>query len=267
VTSPRTRAPIIAVTATVETIGHSPRVRVNAAYTNAIHAAGLIPLIVPPIASDGFADGVLEAVDGLVLTGGEDVDPQLFGATRHAATDAANAPRDQCEIALALGARARGMPTLAICRGAQVMNVACGGTLVQDIPTERPGSLVHNRDGDRNARVHAVDLDADRTLAHVLRECRVQTNSFHHQSVDRVGAGLRVTARALDGIVEGIESSDASWWMLGVQWHPEELMATPEEWDRALFAGFAAAVRAWRRADVRLGSDQLDQRHLASSFT
>src|SRR4051794_17215636 len=118
--------PVVAITATSEQISGQVRVRVNRAYTDAIVAAGLIPLVVPPMPPE-HASGILDAVSGLVLTGGEDVDPAYFGAVRHAATGPANDDRDRYEIALAREAAARQMPTLAICRGVQVLNVALGG--------------------------------------------------------------------------------------------------------------------------------------------
>ena len=120
-------------------------------------------------------------------------------------------------------------------RRVEIANVAFGGTLVQDIPSERPGSLDHERDGERGARVHEVTVTRDSFLESALGARTLTVNSFHHQSLNRIAPELRVTATAPDGIIEGVESADASWWMLGVQWHPEELTETPEEWDRGLF--------------------------------
>ena len=218
-----------------------PRVRVNAAYTDALTRAGLVPLVVPPLEASAAAP-ILDRVFGLVLTGGEDVATHRYGAEPHP-TVQAHERRDEGELALAREARARQLPTLAICRGIQVMNVAMGGTLIRDIPSELPEAAAHDFDGERNARVHPVEVDPDSRLARALGCERPQTNSFHHQAIDQVAAGLRVSARAQDGIIEGAEAEDPRWWMLAVQWHPEELTATPEPWDRNLFAAFAAAVR------------------------
>ena len=122
------------------------------------------------------------------------------------------------------------------------MNVALGGTLIQDIPSQHPGGIDH--DPKRRAdRVHSVTIDADSNLARIVGSTAISTNSSHHQSVDRVGHGLEVTARSPDGIVEAFESTDRAWWLIGAQWHPEELTATAEDWDRRLFASFADAVR------------------------
>lgn len=213
--------------------------KLNRAYTEALVDAGLVPLVVPPLPAR-LATRVLDAVQGLVLTGGEDVAPRRYDASPHPTVVDVHELRDECELALVRAARDRGIPTLAICRGIQVANVAFGGTLVQDIPTQRPGVDRHDAHAVRDRRVHLVHVDDGSRLAAALGACRLTTNSMHHQSVDRVGAALRITARATDGIIEGVESSDASWWMLGVQWHPEELVHDAGAWDRQLFSAFAA---------------------------
>lgn len=229
--------PLVAVTATTKIIGGLPRVRVNAAYTRALAAAGMIPLVVPPL--DAGFDEIVERVDGLLLTGGEDVDPSLYGAERHAATEEPHRTRDSSEIALIAAAHAARLPTLAICRGLQVANVALGGTLLQDIASERPSGIAHARSDARTERVHEVRVTARSLLAGAIGATGITANSSHHQAVDRVAPGLAVTATAPDGIIEGAEwAGDDGWWMLGVQWHPEELTDTPEPWDRALFAAF-----------------------------
>jgi putative glutamine amidotransferase len=234
---------LVAVSATTEMIRGAPRVRLNAAYVRALEGAGLVPLAVPPLAADEDAWRIVERVDGLVLTGGEDVDPAHYGAARDPETGPVVAQRDRTELALAAAARQRGLPTLAICRGLQLVNVAHGGTLVQHIPREHPDALAHAPPSAARAdRVHDVTVDAGSMLAAALGAERLRVNSSHHQAIETPGAGLRVTARAPDGIVEGMEGEDPRWWLLGVQWHPEELTETPEPWDRALFAAFASRL-------------------------
>lgn len=233
---------MVGVTATTEVIRDALRVRVNAAYTEAVQRVGLIPLVVPPLPA-AEVTAVLDGLAGLVVTGGEDVAPGRYGQSPHP-TVQAHEERDESEISLVLEARRRRLPTLAICRGIQVVNVALGGTLIQDIPSQLSTHLNHDPDGERSQRVHDVRVEPSSTLARALRTDRLATNSFHHQALDAVGEGLRVTARAEDGIIEGAESADPNWWMLAVQWHPEELMDTPEPWDRNLFQALAAAVRA-----------------------
>lgn len=217
------------------------RVRLNQAYVDAIRDAGLVPLVLPPV-SESELRSVVDAVQGIVLTGGEDVDPERFGAPRHPMTQDPHGERDACELALVGIARERRIPTLAICRGMQVVNVALGGTLIQDIPSEHPSDIDHDRSKDRRARVHDVEVDGDSKLGHVLGDRRIGVNSSHHQAVDRIARGLRVSARASDGIVEGAEWTDDDWWMLAVQWHPEELFDDGREWDRRLFSSFASAI-------------------------
>ena len=235
--------PLVGVTATIETIAGRPRVRVNAAYTRALEQAGLVPVVIPPLASPAHSLGLVAALRGLVLTGGEDVGPERYGAPPHPALGAVQPDRDATELALVAAARAAALPTLAICRGMQLLNVALGGTLVQHLPEERPGPVPHDQPGPRTSRSHAVRVAAGSRLAAALGAERLAVNSMHHQAVDALAAGLRATAHAPDGVVEGAESADPDWWALAVQWHPEELTDGPDPWDRALFAAFAEAVR------------------------
>ena len=233
-------APVVAVSATSDTrLGGAHRVRLNSTYVIALESAGLIPVVIPPLASPEQARSILERVDGVLLTGGEDVDPALFGQDQSAMCGAPNRARDETEIALALAARDLGKPLLAICRGPQLLNVAFGGTLIQDIPSEVPGALNHNADDDRGARVHPVSIQPDTLTARSIGATEVSVNSLHHQSVKDVAPGFRITATAPDGIVEAIEWDGDDWWALGVQWHPEEMNDSPEPWDRGLFRAFA----------------------------
>ncbi len=234
---------IVAVTATTELLRGEPRVRLNQAYTDALASVGLIPLVVPPLAPARAGD-LLDRVDGLLLSGGEDVAPRRYDASAHPAIQGVHDERDAWEIALARAAREHGTPTFAICRGLQVLNVALGGTLVQDIPSQVQGALSHAEDARRHERLHDVEVEPDSTLAAIAGATRFSVNTLHHQSLDRIAPGLRVTARADDGVVEAAEWAGDDWWMLGAQWHPEELMDTPEPWDRALFSAFAAAISA-----------------------
>ncbi len=232
---------IVAITATTKVIDGMSRVRLNEAYVAALTGAGLVPLIVPPLA-DADVDALLGAVSGLVLSGGEDVAPDAYGAA-----DQGSQPphrlRDATEIALARRARELRMPTLAICRGLQVANVALGGTLVQDIPSQVPDAMSHDESDRRRERVHDIAVETQSVMSRALGSTRLSVNTSHHQSLDHVAAGLSVVARAPDGIIEAAEWTGDDWWMLGVQWHPEELVGTPEPWDRNLFASFAERVR------------------------
>jgi putative glutamine amidotransferase len=232
---------LVALTATTKEIGGMMRVRLNEAYVDAVREAGLTPLVVPPIPAHELP-AIADAVAGIVLTGGEDVDPAHYSAKPGAATTSVHAKRDECELALARLAHERRIPTLAICRGMQVVNVAFGGTLVQDIPTERPSEIRHDLSEKRAERVHDVRVDPDSKLGRALGGETIQVNSSHHQAIGKVADRLRVSGRAPDGIIEGAEWVADDWWMLAVQWHPEELTRDGKSWDRDLFRAFAAQL-------------------------
>jgi putative glutamine amidotransferase len=238
------RRPLIAVTGTTEEFRGISRVRVNEAYTRCVERAGMLPVVVPPFEDERCAAAIAASVDGVMLTGGEDIGPALYGAAPHSTSDAPNTSRDRTEVALVVAARTIAVPTLAICRGLQIVNVALGGTLVQDIPSERSGALAHAPGGPRDRRVHDVHVRERSKLALALGTSHLTVNSSHHQAIDVVAPGLDVVGSSPDGIVEGIEWADDAWWMLGVQWHPEELTSTPESWDRALFDAFRVACIA-----------------------
>ena len=234
----------VAVTASIRPDGDTRRVRLTAAYVTALERAGLIPLIVPPLSAADAAASVLDSVSGLVLTGGEDVDPARYGEQRHDKVRTVNVARDATEAALVEEARARGTPVLAICRGIQILNVALGGTLVQDIPSQCGTDIDHDEEGARNSRTHDVTIEPDSLIARAVGTEHLSVNSFHHQSVKRVADGMRVTARSPDGVIEGIESTDDDWWVMAVQWHPEEMTDSAEPWDRGLFKAFAKKLEA-----------------------
>jgi putative glutamine amidotransferase len=229
------------VTSTTERIRGVIRVRANESYTNAALSAGLRPYILPVLTPD-VADALLDGVDGLLLTGGEDVDPAHYGAPPHPRLGEVHPQRDAFEIALVRAALERRLPTLAICRGIQVANVALGGTLVQDIGSECPNALTHDGDWDRDQRVHPLSVTPASRLAHAIGATELEVNSLHHQAVAKLAPGLTAVAHAPDGIIEGAEWSDDDWWFVGAQWHPEELTASKEPWDRSLFSAFAARL-------------------------
>lgn len=234
------RQPLVAITASTRLQGGAERVRLNLAYIRAAESAGMVPVVLPPLEDAGAAGAALAPMSGLLLSGGEDVNPRHYGAESHPRTHTPHDVRDRWEIALLREARERHLPTLAICRGIQVANVALGGTLVQDLASEWDGPLTH--DGEvRDRRTHEVRVESSSRLASLLGTTALCTNSLHHQALERVAPGLRVTARAPDGVIEGVEWDGDDWWMVGVQWHPEELTGTAEGWDRALFAAFAGA--------------------------
>jgi putative glutamine amidotransferase len=240
-----TLLPPVALTATTETIRDVLRTRANASYSTAARAAGLRPYILPVLAP-ADAGAILDGMAGLILTGGEDVDPAYFDSAPHVSLGEVHVERDAFEIALVRAAQERSLPTLAICRGVQVANVALGGTLVQDLPSEWPHAIPHDGDWARGDRVHSVRVAAGSRLARALGATEATVNSLHHQAVARMADRLVAVAHAPDGVVEGVEWAGNDWWMIGVQWHPEEVAQTgaPTGGDRALFAAFAQAARA-----------------------
>ena len=236
--------PLIAITAPLRADAGGTRVRLNVGYSRAVEHAGGVPALVPPLAHAADAAHLMDAMDALLLTGGEDVDPARYGAPRHPTVTDVSAERDATELALVHAARERGKPLLAICRGIQLVNVAFGGTLVQDIATERPGALAHDHGEHRaTARVHEVRVEPGSRLAQALGAGTLTVNSFHHQAADRVAEPFALVASAPDGIVEGLEWRGDGWWALAVQWHPEELDG---RWEAGLFRAFVERAAAGR---------------------
>lgn len=223
---------IVAVSATRRTDEGRERVALNTAYVQALSRAGLVPVVVPPLLDPDAACAVLDRVQGLVLSGGEDVEPARYGAEPHSKLGETDAGRDAVELALIAGAERRGLPLLAICRGLQILNVALGGTLYQDLASERPGPIDH---ADRSVR-HALRIEPS-TRVHRALGGTATVNTRHHQAIRDVAPALRATAWAPDGVIEGVERRDASApWTLAVQWHPED------DPDAAIFASFAEAI-------------------------
>ncbi len=191
-------------------------------YLNSVQQVGGVPLIVAPMHQDTI-DTVLDSVDALVLSGGPDLDPSTYGQPPHEKLGPTELATDSFEIALARAADARDMPILAICRGMQVLNVARGGTLHQHIPDVFGETALSHRQSELGHHTsHEVTIEAGTLLRRTIGFDRADVNSFHHQSVEQLGSGLRANAHSPEGIVEGIEAVDRDF-VLGVQWHAESL--------------------------------------------
>ena len=203
---------------------------VAAPYVKAVRKAGALPILLA-ISDLGDVEAMLDTVDGVVITGGCDVDPAAYGAAAAPEVGALNPARDEIDLAIARAVIGRDQPTLAICRGIQVVNVALGGTLVQHVDD-------HMRVDAYNADVHPVKIDADSRLAAVVGATEIGTNTLHHQVIGELAPGVRAVAWNPDGHVEGIEVERAPH-VVGVQWHPELLRHRPEH--LALFTWLAAA--------------------------
>lgn len=217
-------------------------------------AGGVAELVGPPQYAASIAD-LVERFDGVLLPGGADVAPQLYGSSEHPAVELSPSGHDEFQIEVARVAKRAGIPLFGICRGMQVMNVAFGGTLYEDIADQYDAPsglrLRHQQTPDhgRDETTHVVEIAPGSTLAKLVGTTSLATNSLHHQAVRRIAAGLKPVAAARDGVVEALEWSDARELCLGVQWHPEDLV-TRDEPSRCLFRGFVA--RAAERAERRI---------------
>jgi putative glutamine amidotransferase len=210
-------------------------------YIRSVEQPGAVPVVLPPV-SPGDVAVLLDRLDGLLLSGGVDVDPVLYGQDPHPKLGRVNRRRDDFELALTREALRRDVPILAICRGHQVLNVATGGTLVQDIPSTVEGAVEHDGSGPRFRLAHRVEVTASSRLFQILGRDTLSVNSSHHQAVDRIGEGLVVCARCPeDGVVEGLEMPGRRF-VVAVQWHPESFWNRTESF-RRLFEAHAEACR------------------------
>jgi putative glutamine amidotransferase len=210
-------------------------------YVESVRRAGGEPIVLDwerLSAADAAA-----TIDGLVLTGGPDVSPERYGEAPHPSTQVADPRRDAFELELVGTTLARETPLLAICRGMQVLNVAAGGTLIQDIRSEHPAAETHQVQEPKNASAHTVRLELGSTVARLLGRTEATVNSRHHQAVRTTGQGLVVTAVSRDGIVEGLEKPDARF-CVAVEWHPENFVESGEF--LPLFEGLVKAARGAR---------------------
>jgi putative glutamine amidotransferase len=237
--------PVIGIGADIViTKGERDRAFAFTTYTEALRRAGAVVVIVPPQPEN--APDVVASLDGILLAGGDDYDPAAYGEERHASCETMDPRRQENELALAKAARERGIPTLGICLGLQSMNVAAGGTLIQDIATALETDIDHASEPYDRHR-HQVLVENGTKLAKILGGGEHSVNSSHHQAVGRVADGLHISALAPDGIVEALEDALLPFYV-GVQWHPEDM--TGESDASTLFRAFidAAKMHAERRA-------------------
>ncbi|MDD2421680.1 MAG: gamma-glutamyl-gamma-aminobutyrate hydrolase family protein [Heliobacteriaceae bacterium] len=222
----------------------SGRLLLRHEYSNALALAGLMVWPVP-LAAVGVAEEYCAQACGLILSGGGDIDPAWYQQQPHAALGEVNPQRDELDFALLAGAIALGLPVLAICRGMQVVNVAFGGTLIQDIGKQCPAALRHYQKAPRWHVSHGVDIASGSRLRTIYPEGNGRVNSFHHQAIERLGQGLQVGALAPDGIIEAIEGTGPGY-IMAVQWHPEDLWER-ENAARGLFRQFAEACLKFQK--------------------
>jgi putative glutamine amidotransferase len=235
--------PLIGITTAETEENGKPYHRSYARNAWAIADAGGLPVYIPTGLAEDALREIYERVDAVLLPGGPDVDPVIYGAERHPETKIIDDARDTLELTLARWTLADDRPLFGICRGHQVMNVAFGGTLIQDIPSEVETDLPHETPGTlpRATIRHDVSIAPESRLASILGTTRVGVNSLHHQSVERPAPGVLVTGYSPDGIVEALEVPDKRF-VLSVQWHPEDLYPNDEGMKR-LFESFVEAAR------------------------
>ena len=235
------RRPLIGVTTYPRQGTDRPAFFLPTAYVDSVRAGGGIPLLLAP--GEERPEDILGHVDGLLFSGGGDLDPSHFEAEPHPTQYGVDEERDRFELALMKGALEREMPVLAICRGLQVLNVARGGDLHVHLPDVFGEEVLH-RHPERRPIAHPVRLDPSSHLAKIYGATEIQTISWHHQAVNRLGEGLAAAAWAPDGSIEAVEVSERSW-VLAVQWHPEM-----QSQERRLFAAFVTAARERRRSSL-----------------
>jgi len=240
----------IAVSGVVRSWDGADRTGVNAAYVRALLAAGGVPLILSPLMGASLAGSALDGCDGLLLTGGEDIHPSWYGADPSPLLSPPSRERDLFELALFAVARQRELPILGVCRGIQLINVALGGTLVQDLPSERPGTVDHSPLGARDTRTHPVRIQPGSRAAAALGAPTVTVNSVHHQAIKDLAPGLVASAWTHDGLIEAAESGPGASWILAVQWHPEEMHADPMAPEHGLFSALVNEAGLARRGLV-----------------
>ncbi len=219
----------------------------NQTYVRTLEQLGALPVMIPLHMTAATLRGIFERLDGLFLPGGEDIDPSNYGAERHDLLGATDKERDRTELLLTSWAMQAGMPVLGVCRGVQMINVACGGTLTQDLHSVRPDLEKHDYfppSFERYRISHAIAIEPDSHLARAMGQVH-EVNSMHHQGIEEVGYGLRVVAHSEDGLPEALEAPHLPF-VVGVQWHPEELSKT-DQMSANLFYDFVrAAAGPWR---------------------
>lgn len=228
----------------------------NQTYIRVLENLGALPIMIPLQMSEATLRGIFDRLDGLFLPGGEDLDPSAYGHERHPQLGAPDKERDRTELILTRWALEEGMPLLGVCRGIQVINVVCGGTLYQDLPSQRADLTKHDYFPPAFERFrisHQVAIEPDSRLARALGTVH-KVNSMHHQGIDLLGRGLRIVARAEDGLAEAVELP-ALPFAVGVQWHPEEL-AMIDQLSGSLFAEFLRAAASDWRSQVPAGWGQ-----------
>jgi len=252
-------APVIGVTATlkedVDAVAERPLgryVRADLDYLEGVVEAGGVPVVLPPVADSGAAETIAGGLDGLLLSGGSDLHPGYYGEDPIPELNVTIPERDAFEMELMEHALRRGIPVLGICRGMQVLNVALGGTLYQDLSSQMEGIVLlgHRQETPKWQPTHEVEVDGGSQVSEIMGSRELKVNSYHHQAVKDLASGLVTVAHSPDGVAEAVEYRDLSErWILGVQWHAEAMRGSSPEHRKLFSAHVEAAERhALRRA-------------------
>jgi putative glutamine amidotransferase len=233
--------PVIGITSSVVDHGDIPSVHVHQKYISSVIQGGGIPVVIP-LVDDEAAKTLVSKCDGFILSGGEDVDPHSYGEDPDPMLRKTNGARDQMELSVVKYAEESKKPVLGICRGIAMLNAALGGTVMQDIESQYEDPIKHYQTADRPDPTHVVEVSQGSELARIFGTDSVRVNSMHHQAVGTLADTLSATATAPDGIVEGLEGTYEDWYVLAVQWHPEE-MAAEDEAMHKLFKTFIEKCR------------------------
>lgn len=218
--------PIIGINCDYEEEGRLPYSFLYRGYSEAIIGAGGIPFLLPVIKDKRDVESFLGRIDGLLLTGGNDVPPERYGEKRHRKTVCVHSDKDASDSVLLQTALEMKKPILSICYGVQLVNVIFGGSLIQDIPSEYKSSIIH-KDPHNKSYTHSVMVEKDSLLYSIIGSGFIETNSIHHQAIKRLGKGLKNVAHTVDSIIEAVEWTDDYPFLLGVQWHPERIIDNP----------------------------------------
>jgi putative glutamine amidotransferase len=238
--------PVIGITCDYD--WEDSRFQLPSGYVEGICRAGGLPLLIPPASTcarpEAISD-ILSQIQGLLLTGGQDVHPRYFGEEPHAAIGRVNPKRDELELPICQGAVEADMPVLGICRGVQLMNIALGGDIYQDLKTQFKGGdlICHSQSAPKGAPFHHVRIQEGSRLGLIMGAHQTYTNSFHHQAVRTPASGIKAVAWAADGVIEAIES-ESHRFLLGVQWHPERMLEDPQM--MRLFEAFVEAAATYK---------------------
>ncbi len=219
----KTSKPIIGITSSLTKHGENMSIHLNQAYTLAIQNAGGIPIVIP-ISDQDDAKDLVSICDGILLSGGEDVDPLTYGANPEPEIGKTIIERDEIEKAIIEMAQNQSKPILGICRGIAMINAALGGSIIQDIEKLNPNALNHRQTAARSQPTHDIKVEPNSRLFEIVGEKEIQVNSMHHQAINKTPETLRIVANAPDGTIEAFELTDRNKPMLvAVQWHPEEM--------------------------------------------